>query len=422
MSFYQKEKVKRALGVHTVVALACAWVLYLICLSGTLAVVVEWIERIEQPHVPEFLTVNPDAPARAIEQLQDTLGYSPKSIYVVLPNDILPRMHVSADGNEWWLSANGEFNEKVVDGLAGFIRSLHTHLHLPEQLGLILVSCFGVMMLLLIFSGIWSHPSILKDAFKWRRDGERLEQVDLHNRLSVWGLPFHVMFGLTGAIFGLVSVLVFIASQLFYSGDQDAVVAEVYGHDPVIEKANSTFNIALGLKQLSIIAPEATPIYIVAQNAGTDMASYEIAATKPRRFSYSEIYHFSAAGKFLGAQGLTDGPIARQWIYSVYRIHYGHFGGWLTRIIYVFLGIALCIICTSGMKSYFLRTQTSQSLQIIWGSFVWGAVLGIIAAGVAAWLSLSTLDGFIGGLVLSLCMGVVRVRFKSWMADQCIMQ
>jgi hypothetical protein len=92
-------------------------------------------------------------------------------------------------------------------------------LHLPRSWGGFIVGLTGVALLSLI-SGILSHPRVLRDAFHLRLGGSRrLQEADLHNRLGVWALPFHVIVSLTGALLGLSTIIVGALAMLLYRGD-----------------------------------------------------------------------------------------------------------------------------------------------------------------------------------------------------------
>ena len=113
------------------------------------------------------------------------------------------------------------------------------------------------------------------------REWRALEQVDLHNRLSVWGAPFHVIIALTGAYFGLVSPLVQVAASADHGGDEEAVMASIFGGEPSLEQELRPPAVARSLRELETIAPEATPIRIVFHGMGTQRQFFEIFATHP---------------------------------------------------------------------------------------------------------------------------------------------
>lgn len=381
---YSPNLVKRALASHSAVGLSAGVFLYLICLTGTLVVFATEFERWQQPEVQEYKQLSTAAMAQALEQYQQRLAKPAEQVYIVLPNRDLPRSHISADGQEWWLNQDGSFAQQVNEGWAHFLREFHYYLHLPHDVGMILVSILGVMLISLILSGIVSHPSIFKDAFQLRLGGSRrLEQTDIHNRLSVWGLPFHLMIAVTGAFFGLVGPLVMTIAHFNYEGNPQTVWEQVYGGDPVIENAPTHLDIDTAFRHLAQHQPEATPIYFVAHKLGTQQQYMEIAATLPGRLIYSEMYRYSAEGNFLGHQQLSDGPVGRQIAYSVYRLHFGQFGGLEVKFLYFFLGLALTAVCVSGINIWLAKSARSVATIRAWNGIVWGTPLALSMAAIA---------------------------------------
>lgn len=381
---YSPNLVKRALASHSAVGLSAGVFLYFICLTGTLVVFATEFERWQQPEVQEYKQFTTAAMAQALHQYQQGVTKPAEQVYIVLPNRELPRSHISADEQEWWLNQDGSFAQQVNEGWAHFLREFHYYLHLPHDVGMVLVSILGVMLISLILSGIVSHPSIFKDAFQLRLGGSRrLEQTDIHNRLSVWGLPFHLMIALTGAFFGLVGPLAMTIAHFNYDGKPQAVWEEVYGGDPLIENASTHLDIETAFRHLAQHQPEATPIYFVVHKLGTEQQYMEIAATLPGRLIYSEMYRYSAEGNFLGHQQLSDGPIGRQIAYSVYRLHFGQFGGLEVKFLYFFLGLALTAVCVSGINIWLAKSACPTGTIRIWNGIVWGTPPALSMAAIA---------------------------------------
>jgi len=389
--------VKISLDSHSIVGITVGALMYVVCLTGTLLVFSEVWERFEQPHIPEFNQIESGAYDHALNGFMTRVEKPEKSIYLVLPTEQLPRMHVSDGDHEWWTDSAGNLLDEPVEGWMQFVSALHVYLHLPESFGLIVVSALGAALIALIISGILSHPRILKDAFIFRQKGnKRIEQADLHNRLSVWGLPFHIMIAVTGAFFGLVGLVVVLAAAVFYDGDRTALMDDIYGADPMVNRPVQTVNFENALLDLSQRSPEASPIYMVLHDAGTQKQLVEIAATKPGRLSYSEIYRYHADGTFINEQGLTSGKATRQIAYSVYRLHFGWFGGWSVRWLYVMLGMSLTVISVSGVNIWLHKRGKDDSADRLWVATVWGFPVGLVAAMAASI--------FLGGSVALSCL------------------
>lgn len=373
--------VKISLDSHAVVGITVGALMYIVCLTGTLLVFSEVWERFEQPHIPEFSQVDSGAYNHALNSFMARIEEPKKSIYLVLPTKELPRMHVSGGGHEWWTDSSGNLLDEPVEGWMQFVSALHVYLHLPESFGLIVVSALGAALIALIISGILSHPRILKDAFIFRQAGnKRIEQADLHNRLSVWGLPFHIMIAVTGAFFGLVGLVVILAATVFYDGNRTALIDDIYGADPIVNRPVQAVNFENALLDLRQRAPEASPIYMVLHDAGTEKQLVEIAATIPGRLSYSEIYRYHADGTFINEQGLTSGKAARQIAYSVYRLHFGWFGGWPVRWLYVILGMSLTLISVSGINIWLYKRAKDDCIDRLWVATVWGFPVALVVA------------------------------------------
>ncbi len=370
--------VKSALSGHSWLGLCVSALMYLICLTGTLSVFFEEFERWEQPEIEEYSTYSTKQIETALSYFSNRIEKTPESVYVVLPTQAVPRIHISGDGKEWFVNQNGSLSSPPEEGWTHGLKALHTTLHLPQTLGLIVVGALGAMLCGLIVSGLLAHPRIFKDAFRLRLGGnKRLEQADVHNRLGVWGTPFYLMIGLTGAYIGLISVLVAFAAPAFYDGDREAIIEAVYGGDPELSQPVVPFNIENAFETLAREHPDATPIYMVFQKMDTEQQFLEIAATLPGRLIYSEMYRFTTTGELLDHQRLSDGPVARQVAYSVYRLHFGHFGTGWTKIVYGLLGAGLTIIAATGVNIWLARRKKVSCANDMWLAMVWGTPLAL---------------------------------------------
>ncbi len=372
---------------HAAIGLTWAMLLYLVCLSGTLAVFFEEFERWEQPTIPEYPDYTPDSIERATDMFLAQADTPPKTLYVVLPSTAMPRMHVSGDDTEFYLAADGTLTDPPAQGWTHFLLHLHNHLLLPETAGLLITGSLGVILCGLIVTGLLAHPSLLKDLFRFRNQrSDRLRELDLHNRLGVWGAPFYLMMGMTGAFFGLVGVLIAAGAWLWTDNDRDALIAAVYGEDIQIVTSEKKIDYRSAFANLKTAAPDAQPIYLMLQNPGQDTQYLEIAATLPGRLIYSEIYRFHPDGQLLSHQGLSDGPIGRQVAYSVYRLHFGHFGGFMSKALYAIMGTALTLLCVSGVNIWLARQKDWRLLHLLWPGFVWACPGALAMAAVAALL------------------------------------
>lgn len=388
--------VKTMLSGHSQIGLIVGALMYLICLTGSLAVFFEEFERWEQPKVEEYHTLASEPIQQAVTEFNQRVNNQALPLYVVLPTNDVPRAHISDGEHEWFVDRDGTLSEPPVEGWTHMLKELHINLHLPQTFGLVLVSILGVMLLKLCISGVLSHPRIIKDAFKLRVGGVAQQQhVDFHNRLSVWGLPFHIMIGLTGAFFGLMGVLMSVAAPAYYDGSQERLLSDIYGADPVLEQSAGQLNFQRALDSLQQQSPNATPIYLVVHQRNKSGQYIEIAATLPGRLIYSEMFRFTQEGEYINHQGLSDGATGRQILYSVYRLHFGHFGHFGLKVFYFLLGLALAYIAVSGINIWLSKRGGQDRINWIWSACVWGMPLALSISAAGALLAFSPIWVFL---------------------------
>jgi len=367
--------VKRSLASHSWLGVAIGALMYLVCLSGTLAVLYPELERWEQPGVAESRSFEPAAVQLAYERfLAD--GVEPTHhMYVGLPRADMPRTSVSTEEQGRFVNPDGSLGPAVGHDWTHMLIYLHLYLHLPDSFGMIVVSALGALLCGLIVSGFLAHPRLFKDAFLLRLGGSRhLEQADIHNRLSVWGAPFHLMIGITGAYFGLAALLSLVLASAYFDGDTDALTAAAFGAEPALEQAPRAPAIANALTAMEEIAPGAQPFFVTVEHADEPAQQYMIVSARHAgRLIWSEQYRFDAAGNYLDRVGYVDGEVGRQALFSVYRLHFGHFGGLGVKLLYIVLGLALTVVSVTGINVWLARRRGRDRLNDLWSGFVWGA-------------------------------------------------
>lgn len=408
-NFLSADTVKSSLKSHSHIALWFSALLYLICLSGSVAVFFEEFERLEQPHINEYSNFPAESIQPAIDEYIKRLGKIPTATYIVLPTDDFPRTHITNGPDEWYLNQDGSFSEPVSNPWTGMLKDLHTSLHLPHIIGMTLVGFFGVVLFSLIISGIFSHPKLFKDAFLLRRTRSvQLKNTDWHNRLSVWGLPFHLMIAMTGAFIGLSSVLISITALSFFDNNTQHVIAAIYGDEPILDGNANNINYPEAFKQLKLQAPQAQPIYLVVHNMASKEQLLEIAAILPNRLIYSEMYRFNERGEFLDKQGMSDGPAGRQVSYSTYRLHFGHFDSFWVKPIYFMMGLMLSLMAVYGMNIWFAKRAHRSWVNHAWQGWVWGIPLALLLSAI---MSLCAIDPYYSFYLSLISLLLLNIRY-----------
>lgn len=405
---------QRSLKSHSWLGLFSAVLLFWICLSGTLAVFSQELVRWEQPTIDEPLDYDAAALQRAYQQVLAEQDQFEGLTTLRLPTVDLPRTFINANGQSWYINEDGSLGPKKHHPFTDMIAELHAELHLPHSIGMIVVSVFGALLTALILTGVFAHRRLFKDAFRWRRGGNGQQQeVDLHNRLSVWGLPFHLMIALTGAYFGLALLMTNFYAETQYDGDEMALFADVFGGTPAVRSYNGEMDLPHALTELKRIAPEAQPLFITFERPGEADQYLLLGAQHHDKLIYSEQYRFDAMGNYIDAVGYADGDAGQEAIFSVYRLHFGHFAGEWMKIVYGVLGLALTVICVSGVNLWLRKRQHEDALSDYWAAVVWGTPLAMTVAALVSVLSgFSATVTFWVALMLTIVYSALREQPK----------
>ncbi|WP_158085587.1 PepSY-associated TM helix domain-containing protein [Henriciella aquimarina] len=372
-----KARVDRSLSAHSVMGLVISAILFIVCLSGAVAVFEDELGWWENPVSDPIQSVSPEAAQATVESVAAAQPDT-THLYLYLPRNNWPRYVAGGDDGLQTANPSGELTGEYETPWNDFLIHLHYYLNLPTSFGMIVVAIFGVMLVAMVISGFLAHPRIFRDAFRFRRTGQaRLVQADLHNRLSVWTAPFTIIVAATGAIIGLFSIVALVLAQTSFDGDTRALSEAVFGAEPAPDETPADLpNVEAALASLSEIAPEADPFLVIAHDPGTAGQHITIYGEHHDRLIYGETYEFDGAGTYTGKGGYSDGEAGKQITMSTYYLHFGDFGGLAVKVAYAVFGIALCIIIAAGMNIYFLkRAEAGRALPRLasaWSGLVWG--------------------------------------------------
>lgn len=378
------------LSGHSAVGLAFGALIYLVCLTGTISVLVDELKLVEQP-APAAAPLRPDTLNHAIGAV---LAEGPATtVYAIAPVTPRQRLTISAYGSagekSFIVGSDGRLTRQHTP-FTDFVTDLHMTLTMPAPWGSLMVGLIGAALLSLILSGVLSHPRIFRDAFRLRLNGsERLREAELHNRLSVWGLPFHVVVTTTGALFGLANLAVMAVAALGFHGDVGQVYAPISGPTVAPNPRPAPMPDISALVARSLAERPGGKLYYVGlERPATRGARVAIEVTAPGRLPRGEDFYYDATGREVGRGRFTTGSLGLQAYSAAAQLHFGFFGGLPVRLIYVTLGAALTFISASGVTIWLARQadkgRPRPRLRRAWLAWTFGVQAALLISAAAS--------------------------------------
>lgn len=389
--------VRAMLAGHSALGIAFAALIYIVCLTGTLAVFLHELDRWEQPDAPTIAgTLTPEAVGNAVNgAYQKALALNAAhDVFVMGPGPVQKRFLVNFHDHDtgieghWIADGTGNLVVEQKAPWSEFLASLHMNLHLPRTWGLFLVGLTGVALLSSLISGLLSHPRLFKDAFALRWGGSRrLQEADLHNRLGVWGLPFHVVVSTTGALLGLSTLIVGVLALAAYDGDSEKAFATILGpHASEDATAAPVPDIAAMMRRVQSEHPNAAFTSVNVGHIAKAGQIVHLSMSTPGHLAMGNSYYFDGTGKPLGDGGLETGSIGKQILGALQPLHFGWFGGFAVKVVYGILGLALTVVTHSGITVWLARRRErgrpAPHWEKVWSALAWSQPLALAIAAI----------------------------------------
>ncbi|WAC22849.1 PepSY-associated TM helix domain-containing protein [Blastomonas sp. SL216] len=396
-AFLSPDIVRAVLKGHSSLGLAFAALLYLVCLTGTIAVFANEYQRWENPQAERMETLSAQATQAAYRAALDRAKGPVEHVFILMPSEDRPWPTLRVDGADgsqtnWIADSTGRITGESREGWTKFITRLHINLHLPQSWGIFIVGLTGVALLSSLISGVLAHPRIFRDAFHLRLGGSRrLQEADLHNRIGVWALPFHLTVSLTGALLGLSSIIIGAIGLAVFQGDTAKVYAIFTPPSPP-ENARPAppVDVQPLFARVTAQSPEGRISYLFVEHP-TEMGAavlFEV-ADGSSRLADTDSYAFDRQGRLYHAQKAAANNVGEQILGSLGRLHFGWYGGTIIKMAYALLGLGLSYLAAGGVHIWLARRRDkgrpAPGWERLWTATVWGQPLGLACA---AWAGL----------------------------------
>ncbi|MEM7575472.1 MAG: PepSY-associated TM helix domain-containing protein [Bacteroidota bacterium] len=365
---------KRAYNVmfhtHTVAGIVISFALFVIFFAGAFAMFRHETKQWEDPDLRQPLAQESDLDAllsQADEEFQLNFG---QITNLNFPTEINPAFTIyGATNDSDTTTARVALRVNPVDGriedwedpkttVADTIYFLHYFRQIPV-IGLYLSGFVGLFFLFSVITGLLIHwKNLFTKFYAFVKEGKwKVIWTNAHTVLGVIGLPFQVMYAVTGAFFGLLALVLLPSVILLYEGDSTKLFAKVQPQQAieVDENAPPAVN-HLSLNELEAQIHERYPDHHISR---VQLRNYGKADGV---VSWQIDHENSITAPGTISMQTKDGAILPEYsvlpetkTYSnavtdyIFKLHFGTFGGAGLRFLYFILALLTCFMIITGV-------------------------------------------------------------------------
>ncbi|HEY9695460.1 MAG TPA: PepSY-associated TM helix domain-containing protein [Oculatellaceae cyanobacterium] len=239
------------------------------------------------------------------------------------------------------------------EGFFNFLFNLHVYL-LAGDTGMTIVGIVGLLLLLISISGIIVWPGWRRFAqgfsIKWSANWRRIN-FDIHKVAGIFSVVFLLLIASTGsaiAFYSFVEPTVYSLTRTSLPSpptSQPSAGLKPLSVDQILQKANSVLPSA----KTTFISLPASPVKPV------KVRKKFLDEIHPNGENYIYIDQFS--GKILRSESVLEAPLAARILGALYPLHIGRYGGMISRIIHIFVGIATTGLFFTGLVMWWHRQK-----------------------------------------------------------------
>lgn len=368
----RSDLMKIAKNLHTWVGVSAGILLFICFFAGGLSMFQHQISQWATPEKQKLPQIQVEQYAALIQQVQEKYPATEKSFTLNFNSNefhfapLSWTEHGRGEGfntaQTAWLASLDENGQLIVQqenlSKAGWlIEQLHETGGIPGMLGhhgfgVYVMGIVAVLYFLALMSGlIILLPTLIKDYFVIR-PGKNKKRfwLDTHNVVGITSLPFHILIS--------VSVIVFAFHDLFYDALGELALKGKPVFTPpakeVIHVSSTEIDIHQILNKIHQVAPEYRVDYIQMANLDDPQkSSARIALYSDDQMLRGASQDFMrmnpyAVDKFDVSFINTQNTASDKLVNAMFSLHFGSFGGFTIRWVYLILGIGGAFLFYSG--------------------------------------------------------------------------
>ncbi|PXX98070.1 hypothetical protein DF185_17225 [Marinifilum breve] len=243
----------------------------------------------------------------------------------------------------------------------------HLHYLEPMPMGLYIAGFVALFFLFASITGLLIHWQHLKSkffAFVARGDWRKI-WANAHSTLGLIGLPFQIIYGVTGGLFGLLLILLLPSAFVLFDGDTQKVIATVQPESNLQMEVDSTEAKGISLSDFYLQVEDEYPNYkinsIRALNFGRNDGYVNIYFDNENSINGTGFVSFALKdGKEIMRVDESTTSYTNSMLNALMKLHFGSFGGMLIRFVFFILGIITCFMLISGILLWQEARNTNE--------------------------------------------------------------
>ena len=358
--------------VHSFTGVITGLLLFVICWSGTFAVVsheLDWLITPEARVVSGGEPVSWGAlqtavqgayPEAEIEQINAPLyRHSSAEVLIDLPDQKSVRVYVDPYSGDI-LGSHSDFN------IQRFFRSFHMHLFIPNGVGSYLVMMFGITLLVSMLAPLFFYKRWWRRFFRFRSGRGHVLWSELHKLAGLWSLWFVFIIAVTG-IWYLFEAL---RGDL---GDGRMNYVEPAGIVQVIATEHPATAPLLPIDSLVAIAQRHWPELDIATVAEGWYSKLEHSLYLEGQAGFplvreraNQMHLDRVTGEVLWQNSASDLPLYWLWSNMADPLHFGDFAGLWSKALWFLFGLILSGLILTGTYLHVRRLANKAGERHRW--------------------------------------------------------
>lgn len=344
--------------IHSWIGVKLSILFFIVCFSGSLATLSSEYDWLFTPEIRAKDTGQRPTYNTMVANIKKAYPNGRMASIVITPEPYLcNKVFVYLDDQRYHVFVNpytGEVQGHTTLSFYRFFRNLHYFLFIPYQYGHFIVLSFGFMLLISSITALYFYKKWWRKLFELKiGKGKLVFYRSLHRLVGVWSVPFAMLFSITGIWYFLERTSTIETSSITSPKIEIVGKAKKIDYDSLdYDKAISVAENAIpNLKVKSFIPPINTKStwYLIGKS---DEPLVRNRANRvflhPEDYSVLKIQDASKIPTITWLNDIAD------------PLHFGNWGGLITKIIWFIGGMALSGLVLTGIWIFVKRNANGK--------------------------------------------------------------